>query len=131
MIQYQILQTHITRTVQQIVRRITNKILVVKGLTVQTNLLFTCFVQISLNSRLKPKTDQPLLTLKKKKCNPLHPKIDQHLISSHIIIIPESLPKVKRIKEMITNYRISWLLNEFSLSAPWEMYREEYGDYGY
>ena len=33
LIQYQILQTNISRTVQQKVRRITNKILGVKGLT--------------------------------------------------------------------------------------------------
>ena len=64
------------------------------------------------------------------KINPLHPKSDQHLISSHNII-PESNIKVKRIKEMITNLRISWLLNKFSLSAPWEMYGEEYGEYQY
>ena len=25
----------------------------------------------------------------------------------------------------------SWLLNKFSLSAPWEMYREQYGEYAY
>ena len=34
LIQYQILQTNITRTVWQTVRRITNKILGVKGLTI-------------------------------------------------------------------------------------------------
>ena len=33
MIQYQILQTNITRTVWEIIRRITNKILGVKGFT--------------------------------------------------------------------------------------------------
>ena len=36
-----------------------------------------------------------------------------------------------RIKEMITNSRSSWLLNKFSLSAPQEMYREQYGEYAY
>ena len=25
----------------------------------------------------------------------------------------------------------SWLLNKFSLLAPWEMYREQYGEYAY
>ena len=34
LIQYQILQTHITRTVWEIVRRITNEILGVKGLRI-------------------------------------------------------------------------------------------------
>ena len=34
-------------------------------------------------------------------------------------------------KEMITNCRQSWLLNKFSFLAPWEMYREQYGEYAY
>ena len=38
---------------------------------------------------------------------------------------------VVRIKEMITNKRSSYLLNKFSSSAPWEIYRELYGEYAY
>ena len=34
-------------------------------------------------------------------------------------------------KEMIINCRQSWLLNKFSFLAPWEMYREQYGEYAY
>ena len=62
--------------------------------------------------------------------NPLTPKSDQHLISPYNIT-PESHIKVKRIKEMINKYTSFWLLNKFSLSAPWEMYREKYGEYAY
>ena len=37
-----------------------------------------------------------------------------------------------RIKEMINRYRSSWLLSDkFSLSAPQEVYREQYGEYAY
>ena len=32
---------------------------------------------------------------------------------------------------MITNLRRSWLLSKFFLSAPLEMYREQYGEYAY
>ena len=32
---------------------------------------------------------------------------------------------------MITYKRGIWLLNKFSLSAPKEMYREQYGEYEY
>ena len=39
--------------------------------------------------------------------------------------------KVMRIKEMITDYRSSWLLDKFSLSAPKEMHKEQYGEYAY
>ena len=46
--------------------------------------------------------------------NPLHPKSDKHLISPNSIT-PESNIKVTEIKEMITNWRSSWLLNKFSL----------------
>ena len=31
-----------------------------------------------------------------------------------------------RIKEMITNYWSSWLSNKFSMSAPKELYKEQY-----
>ena len=30
---------------------------------------------------------------------------------------------------MITSLRDYWLLNKFSLSAPYEMYREQYREY--
>ena len=46
--------------------------------------------------------------------NPLIPKKEQKLFSPHSIT-PVSLIKVTRIKEIITNYRTSWLLNKFSL----------------
>ena len=52
--------------------------------------------------------------------NPLTTKSDQHLISPYNIT-PESHIKVMRIKEAITSIRLSWLLNKFSLSAPWEI----------
>ena len=47
---------------------------------------------------------------------PLIPESDQHLISP-FNITPESNIKVVRIWEMIINWRTSWLLNKFSLSA--------------
>ena len=46
--------------------------------------------------------------------NPLIPKSDQHLISP-FSIIPESNIKVMRIKEVIINWKTSWLLNKFPL----------------
>ena len=49
--------------------------------------------------------------------DPLIPQSDQHLISPFNIIL-ESNIKVMRIKEMIINWRISWLLDKFSLPAP-------------
>ena len=49
--------------------------------------------------------------------NPLIPKKEQKLFSPHSIT-PVSLIKVTRIKEIISNYRTSWLLNKFSSSAP-------------
>ena len=62
--------------------------------------------------------------------NPLSPEIDQYLISPNNIILISNIV-VTRIKEMITNYRSSWLLNKFSLSVPQEMYGEQYGEYTY
>ena len=35
------------------------------------------------------------------------------------------------MKEMIHNLRSPWLWNKFSLSEPYEMYREQYGEYAY
>ena len=55
---------------------------------------------------------------------------DQYLISPYNIPL-ESNIKVMRIKEMLTNLSSSWLLNKFSLPAPWGMYSEQYGEYGY
>ena len=49
--------------------------------------------------------------------NPFTLKSDKYLISPYNIT-PESHIKVMRIKEMITIKRRSWLLNNFSLSAP-------------
>ena len=48
--------------------------------------------------------------------NPLIPKNDQHLISLYNITTVSNI-KVKRIKEMITSRRSSWLFNKFSLPA--------------
>ena len=62
--------------------------------------------------------------------NPLTPKSDQLMISPNNITL-ESNIKVTRIKEMITNWKSSWFLNKFSLLAPQEMYREQYGEYAY
>ena len=44
-------------------------------------------------------------------------------------ITPESNIKVMIIQEMVINWRNYWLLNKFSLSAPLEMCREQYGEY--
>ena len=35
----------------------------------------------------------------------------------------------QEIKDMIMNFRNSWLLNKFSLLAPKEMYVEQYQEY--
>ena len=59
------------------------------------------------------------------------PKSDKHLIYP-CSITPESNTKVMNVKEMITNLKKScWLLHKFSLSAPLEMYKEQYGEYAY
>ena len=50
-----------------------------------------------------------------------------HLISPHKVT-PESNIKVKRIEEMITNLRISWLSNQYSLWAAQEICRQQYGE---
>ena len=40
-----------------------------------------------------------------------------------------------RIKEMISNEKSFWSVNKFSLSVPWELYKElygeQYGDYAF
>ena len=62
--------------------------------------------------------------------NTLIPESDKHLISP-FNITPESHIKVMRIKEMIINWRTSWLLNKFSLPAHKEIYREQFGEYAF
>ena len=62
--------------------------------------------------------------------NPLIPKSDLHLTCPHKIP-PESHLRVTRIKQITTNWRSSWMLNKFSLSASWEMSRGQYGEYAY
>ena len=42
---------------------------------------------------------------------------------------PESHKKVMRMKEMMPNKRSFWSVNKFSLTAPKEMYKEQYGEY--
>ena len=49
--------------------------------------------------------------------NHLTPKSDLHLISPYSVTTKSNID-VMRIKEMITNWRNSWLLDKFSLSAP-------------
>ena len=61
--------------------------------------------------------------------NPLTPKSDQHLISPYNIT-PESHIKVMRIRETIINLRGSWLLNTFSLKAPYRMSWKQKGENG-
>ena len=63
-------------------------------------------------------------------CNPLNPMSDEHLISPYIIML-ESNIKVMRIKEVVTREGTFWLANKFSLSAPYEMYREQCGENAY
>ena len=53
--------------------------------------------------------------------NTLIPESDYYLISP-FNVIPKSSINVMRIKEMIINWRTSWLLNKFSLPAHQEMH---------
>ena len=62
--------------------------------------------------------------------NPLNPKSDQHQISPYNIT-SESDIKVMRIKEMVAKEGTFWLAKKFSLSAPYEMYKEQCGEYAY
>ena len=62
--------------------------------------------------------------------NSLIPKSDKHPFSSYNIT-PELLIKAMRVKRMITKLTSLWLLNKFSLSASFEMYGEQYGEYAY
>ena len=59
---------------------------------------------------------------------PCKPQKDWHLISPYNITAKSNI-KVMRIKEMISMYRGSWWLNKIFLSAPEEMYGEQYGEY--
>ena len=58
----------------------------------------------------------------------LHTMSDQLLISPYSLMA-ESNFRVFGEKEVITYYGSSWLLYKFSLSAPKELYREQYGEY--
>ena len=60
--------------------------------------------------------------------NPVILKRDWHLISPCNITTERNI-KVMRIKEMISMYRGSWWLNKIFLSAPEEMYGEQYWEY--
>ena len=64
----------------------------------------------------------------------------KEMITSYkkLLIVLEILPvstsgnvQVKRMKEMIPNYRSSWLLNKLFYSALKEMFAEQYGEYAY
>ena len=62
--------------------------------------------------------------------NPLNHQSDLLLIFPYSITLKSNV-KVKRKKEMITNQGSYWLIDKFSLLAPQEMYREQYGEYAY
>ena len=62
--------------------------------------------------------------------NTLIRESDWYLISP-FNVIPKSSIKVMRIKEIIINWRTSWLLNKFSFPAHQEIYGEQYGEYAY
>ena len=59
--------------------------------------------------------------------NPLTPTCDWLPISPYIIFL-EANVKVKRVKEMITNLRNSWLSNRFSLNFPYHRKCKENSD---
>lgn len=46
-------------------------------------------------------------------------------------ITAESNIKAMKIREMVASLRRFWLINKFSLSLPWEKYKEQYGEYVY
>ena len=58
------------------------------------------------------------------------PKIDWHLTSPYNIT-SESHMEVMRIEEIFSHRKSSWLFKKFSLLVSLEMYREQYGEYGY
>ena len=62
--------------------------------------------------------------------SPLIPKSDWLLIS-HYSFTLESNIKVMRIIEIVTNFRSSRLSNNFSLSLPLEMWRDQCSEYQY
>ena len=61
---------------------------------------------------------------------PLTPKSDWYLISP-FKITPKSNINIKKNQENDHKQINSWLFNKFSLSAPQEMYREQYGEYAH
>ena len=61
---------------------------------------------------------------------PPPPKIDWHLTSPYNIT-SESHMEVMRIEEIFSHRKSSWLFKKFSLLVSLEMYREQYGEYGY
>ena len=62
--------------------------------------------------------------------SPLIPKSDWLLIS-HYSFTLESNVKVMRIIEIVTNFRSSRLSNNFSLSLPLEIWRDQCSEYQY
>ena len=62
--------------------------------------------------------------------SPLIPKSDWLLIS-HYSITLESNVKVMRIIEIVTNFRSSRLSNNFSISLPLEIWRDQCSEYQY
>ena len=62
--------------------------------------------------------------------NPLTHKSDWHLISPYCIT-PESNVKVMRIKELITYKKKLLIFRQILLISTLEMFREQYGEYGY
>ena len=62
--------------------------------------------------------------------DPLTPKSDSHLISPDSVTSEINI-NVKRIKEMIANWRNSWLFDKFSLLIPREMCSGKCGEYAY
>ena len=61
---------------------------------------------------------------------PLNPESDQHLISPNSNAA-ESFIEIMSYKGNNCQLKKLWLLNKFSFSVLKEMYREEYGEYGY
>ena len=94
--------------------------------TFQTTLfngLFSTYLSKVLRHRFYTVLSLQLVTGKLKILYHLTTMGDWHLISPYRITL-ESNVKVMRIKEMTTNFRSYRLVNQFSLSAPLEIYRE-------
>jgi len=56
--------------------------------------------------------------------NPLSPNGDENEVSPYIITACPNI-QVMRIKETITNDKMSWCLDKYSLLVPYEMYGEK------